>query len=231
MMMKTSAKGGDNRASRDTRAHNQESLEALLAHVDDQCRARCNEIADEARDEADRIRRAARDRAAELLREVRARERRNLHEQVRAERARQRSRIRQRELAERRAMAEQGLAFVREALATLWNSDDRMRSTWLERALADARNVLGADHWTLHYPEDWSPDDGTASIAERVAPDVRIDWNPDPALAQGFVVSAGKALVDATPAGLTARADRIAGVLLAEVPELESPALDKETEA
>ncbi|MEX2499499.1 MAG: hypothetical protein WD397_11565 [Wenzhouxiangellaceae bacterium] len=221
MIAKTSEKSSDSRATADNRTHNQESLEALLAHVDERCRERCDEIAGRARDEADRIRRTARDRAAELLREVRARERRNLHEQIRAERARQRSRIRQRELAERRAVAEKGLEHVRSALAALWQGDaDGVRAAWLQRALADARAVMTVDDWVVRHPEGWSPDDAAGALVERIAQDARIEWRPDPAVGKGFVVSAGKAVVDATPAGLTARGDRIAGVLLAEVPEM-----------
>lgn len=215
--------------ARDVRVHNRESLEALLAHVDDQCRARCEEIAGRADAEAEKVRRTARDRAADLLDEVRTRERRNVEEQVRVERARQRSRIRQRELAERRAMAEQGLMFVRKKLVDLWNSGDRARAGWLARTLADARTVLAGDRWRLRHPEDWSPDEAASSVGQRVAPGVEIDWQPDTALTEGFVVGAGKAWVDATPAGLTARGERIAGVLLAELPESNAPAQDKET--
>lgn len=212
--------------SKDVRVHNRESLEALLAHVDEQCRARCAEIAGRADAEAEKVRRTARDRADDLLDEVRSRERRNVDEQVRVERARQRSRIRQRELAERRAMAEQGLKFVRKELVDLWNSGDRARAGWLTRALADARTVLAGDRWQLRHPEGWSRDDATSGVVERAAPGVEIDWQSDPALTEGFVIGAGKAWVDATPAGLTARGERIAGVLLAQLPESNSPALD-----
>ena len=214
--------------SKDTRAHNRESLDALLAHVDEQCRARCDEISGRARAEAGKVRQTARDRAAGLLHEVRERERRNLDEQLRVERARQQSRIRQRELGERRVMAEKGLEFVREELVNLWNSDDRTRECWLARALTDARAVLATDHWQLRHPEGWSPDAAAASTTERVAPGVEIDWKPDRALTEGFVIGAGKAWVDATPSGLVARGERIAGVLLAQLPESSAPAQDKE---
>ena len=220
--------------ARDVRTHNRESLEALLAHVDEQCRTRCEKIAGRADAEAEKVRQTARDRAADLLDEVRTRERRNVDEQVRVERARQRSRIRQRELAERRAMAEQGLKFVRKELVALWNSGDRARAGWLARTLTDARTVLATDRWRLRPPEDWSPDEAASSVGQRVAPGVEIDWQPDAELTEGFVIEAGKARVDATPAGLTARDERIAGVLLAQLPRLDSedlnsPAQDKET--
>jgi len=232
MIGRTSAKSNSpddsSLGSKDVRAHNRESLDALLAHVDEQCRGRCEEISGRAQAEADRVRQTARDRAAELLHEVRAREQRNLDERLRVERARQQSRIRQRELAERRAMAEQGLEFVREELVSLWNSGDRARASWLERTLTDARAVLATDHWRLGHPDDWSPGEAAAELAESVAPGVEIDWQADSALAEGFVVGAGKACVDATPAGLTARGERIAGVLLAQVPELDSRAVDRE---
>ena len=213
--------------SKDVRAHNRESLDALLAHVDEQCRARCEGISGRAEAEAEKVRQTARDRATDLLDEVRTRERRNVDEQVRVERARQRSRIRQRELAERRAMAEQGLQLVRKDLVGLWNSGERARAEWLARTLTDARAVLAGDRWRLRHPEDWSPDQATG-VVERVAPGVEIDWQPDTALREGFVVGAGKAWVDATPAGLTARGERIAGVLLAQLPESNAPAQDKE---
>jgi len=219
-------RGKSDVGSKDIRAHNRESLEALLAHVDEQCRERCEEIAGRASAEADTVRRTARERAEKLLDEVRERERRNLDEQLRVERARQQSRIRQRELAEQRAMAEKGLAYVREALVELWNSGDRARTRWLARALTDARAVLATDRWQLRHAEGWSPDRSAASTIERVAPNVEIDWTPDPALTEGFVIRAGKARVDATAAGLTARGERIAGVLLAQLPSLDRPALD-----
>lgn len=210
-------------ASRDIAAHNRESLEALVAHVDEQCRTRVDEIERRAREQADRIRQSARDKAADLLREVRRRERRNLHESVRVERARQQGRIRQRELSERRAAAEKGLEYVRSALVSLWQDhDDGARATWLERALADARAVMTVDDWVLRHPGDWSPEDAAVSLAERIAEGARIDWRPDPDLTEGFVVSAAGAVVDATPAGLCARGDRIAGVLLATLPALDS---------
>lgn len=211
---------------KDIRAHNRESLDALLAHVDEQCRARCGEISGRASAEAEKVRRTARDRAAGLLQEVRERERRNLDERLRVERARQQSRIRQRELGERRVMAEKGLEFVREELVNLWNSDDRTRECWLERVLTDARAVLATDQWQLRHPEDWSPDQTVVERVERVAPGARIDWQPDSELTEGFVIGAGKAWVDATPAGLVARGERIAGVLLAQLPSLDSPAPD-----
>ena len=233
MKSKTETAETNARGPKDVSAHNRESLDALLAHVDEQCHARCEEISGRADAEAEKVRQTARERATDLLDEVRTRERRNVDEQVRVERARQRSRIRQRELAERRAMAEQGLGFVREQLVVLWNSGDRARAGWLARTLTDARAVLAGDRWRLRHPEDWSPD-GASSVVERVAPGVVIDWQPDTALSEGFVVGAGKAWVDATPAGLTARGERIAGVLLAQLPGLDSqalnsPAQDKET--
>lgn len=211
--------------SKDVRAHNRESLEALLAHVDEQCRVRCEEISRRAKTEADRVLQAARDRAAELLHEVRERERRNLDERLRVERARQQSRIRQRELAERHAMADRGLEGVRSALVALWNGGDRARSRWLERALTDAGAVLSSQRWQVRHPEAWSPD-AAAGVAARAAPDIEIDWEQDSTLTEGFVVGAGKAWVDATPAGLTARGARIAGVLLAQLPDSDSPESD-----
>lgn len=232
MMVKTSAEKntgpdpGGHKAGRDPAgpgstdigAHNRESLQALLAHVEEQCRARCEQISSNAQAEAERVRQAARDRAAALLREVRERERGNLDERLRLERARQQSRIRQRELAERRAMADKGLAWVRAALVKLWSDGDRARARWLESALADARAVLAGRRWQLRHPEAWSPDAAASRLAERAAPDIEVDWQPDSALTEGFVIGAGKACVDATPAGLTARSARIAGVLLAQLP-------------
>jgi vacuolar-type H+-ATPase subunit E/Vma4 len=197
--------------------HNEESLTALLEHVEAQCRARREALLAEARDKAATIRRQARARAAELLRETRRRERRNAHERVRTERARLQSRIRQRRLAERRELAQHGLADVRDALVALW-SDPRARADWLARALGDAERVLSAERWRVRHPSDWSPGDDAGRIAERTAPGVTLEWQDDPAVEQGFVVEAGRAVVDATPAGLTARADRIAGVLLADLP-------------
>jgi len=221
MNEKKSREGGNGRASRDPATHNRESLQALVAHVDAQCRTRLDEIEWRAREQADRIRQSARDKAAELLREVRTRERRRLRESIRSERARQQGRIRQRELAERRAVAEKGLEHVRAALVSLWQ-DDEARAAWLTRALADARVVIRADDWVVRHPEDWTPDDAAGARVERIAHDARIEWRVDPALDAGFVIAAGKAVVDATPAGLTARGDRIAGVLLATLPALDS---------
>lgn len=226
MRRKTNSPDQSTLALKDVRAHNRESLEALLAHVDEQCQARCGEISGRAAAEADRVRQAARDRAAELLQAVRDRERRNLDERLRVERARQQSRIRQRELAERRVLAEKGLDCVRKALVLLWKSGDGPRTSWLERTLTDARAVLTTDRWQIRHPDGWSPEESVAALVERVAPGVEIEWKPDPALTEGFVIGARKARVDATPAGLTARGERIAGVLLAQLPTLESPALD-----
>ena len=203
----------------DPRTHNRESLEALVAHVEEQCRSRVDEIERRAGDQSDRIRQSARDKAAELLREARARERRNMRERVRTERARQQGRIRKRELAERRTMAERGLEHVREALVRLWHRDEHARAAWLKRALSDARNVMTGDDWSVRHPGDWSPDQARAA---RVARDARIEWKADPTLREGFLVSAGKAVVDATPAGLTARGARIGGVLLATLPALDA---------
>ena len=222
MSRKNRRKTGRGRTLADPGEHNRESLEALVAHVDEQCRSRVEEIERRAREQADRIRQSARDKAAELLREVRARERRNLKERIRSERARQQSRIRRRELAERRAMAEQGLEHVRKALVALWRDDEEARAAWLARALADARAMMTAGDWLVRHPEGWSPDDAAGALADRIAQDARIEWRPDPALAEGFVVSGGRAVVDATPGGFTARGDRIAGVLLATLPALDS---------
>ncbi len=198
-------------------AHNEESLDRLLAHVESESRSRCDKLAAEAREKASTIRRQARQRAADLLRETRRRERRNAHERVRTERARQESRVRQRRLAERLELAGLGIERVRDKLAELWRQEDA-RIRWLQRALADAGRVLPGGRWRVRHPEGWAADAAAAAAAGQAAPETTLEWHADAALDAGFVVEAGRAVVDATPRGLTARDERIAGVLLAELP-------------
>lgn len=201
--------------------HNQVSLEALLAHIDERCRARVDEIREQAARQGQAIRRGARDQAAALLRETRERERRLAAERVRGERARLQARIRQRQLAQQRQRAALGLERVREALRRIWN-DAPGRCAWQARALADGRAVLEGDDWVVSHADGWTPDAEAERIAREAAPGARVEWRADPELECGFVIRSGRARVDATIDGLTARAERIAGVLLAELPEPDS---------
>jgi hypothetical protein len=199
-------------------SHNRSSLQALLRHIDEQCRGRVESIRRRAADEAATIIDAARGNAAGLLRETRRRERRAADDQVRAERARHEARIRQRQLALQRERARRGLSALREALRGSW-ARPAARSVWLARVLADARAVLPSDRWCIRHPTDWTPDERTGRAAREAAPGVRLEWRADPSLTDGFVVEAGAARVDATIDGLTARDERIVGLLLAELPE------------
>ncbi|MGK7296335.1 MAG: V-type ATP synthase subunit E family protein [Candidatus Wenzhouxiangella sp. M2_3B_020] len=199
-------------------SHNRASLESLLEHIDDRCRERTESIRRRAEEQADAIRKSARQKAAELLRETRRRERRQAHDRVRVERARQEGRIRQRQLALQRERAERGLEALREALTELWRQP-AARAAWLERALADARAVLPGDEWRVRHPDGWAPDDDAERVASDVAPGADIEWHADSAVREGFAVESTRARVDASVDGLTARGERIAGVLLAELPE------------
>jgi len=199
-------------------AHNRVSLEALLQHIEAQCRERIESIRRQAAEQRDAIRRSARDQAAELLRETRRRERRLAHERVRAERARQEARIRQRQLALQQQRARRGVEALCQALSELWDQPTA-RAAWLARVVGDARAVLPDDHWRVRHPGDWSPDDDAERTVDEAASGVRIDWCADSALRHGFIIETTRARVDATIDGLTARGDRIAGVLLAELPE------------
>jgi vacuolar-type H+-ATPase subunit E/Vma4 len=199
-------------------AHNRVSLETLLNHIEAQCAERIESIRRQTDEQVESIRRTARDNAAELLRETRRRERRLADERVRAERARQEARIRRRQLALQREHAKRGLQALRKTLSELWNAP-AARSAWLARALADARVVLPDDEWRVRHPESWTPGADAERVAGEAAPDVRIEWRADSSLNPGFVVEAGRARIDATIEGLTARGERIAGVLLAELPE------------
>lgn len=201
-------------------SHNRDSLQSLLTHIDDRCRERTESIRSRAAEQAEAIRRSARDKAADLLRETRRRERRLAHERVRAERARQEARIRQRQLALQRERARRGLEALREALSELWRQPPA-RAAWLARALADARVVLPGDEWRVRHPDDWAPEADADRIAGDAASGADIEWQADSALREGFVVESARARVDASIGGLTARGERIAGVLLAELPEPE----------
>lgn len=204
-------------------AHNRVSLDALLRHIELQCRERVESIQRQAAEDSEGIRRSARDQAADLLRDARRRERRLASERLRAERARQEARIRQRQLALQQQRAQQGIDAVRESLAELW-TQPAARAAWLVRTLNDARAVLPGDAWCVVHPEDWSPGAEADRAATDAAAGVTVEWRADPALREGFVVEADRARVDATVAGLTARSDRIAGVLLAELPDSEPEA-------
>jgi len=198
-------------------AHNRVSLDALLGHIEEQCRERIESIQRQAAQQADAIRRSARSQAADLLRETRRRERRLASERLRAERARQEARIRQKQLALQQQRAQQGVQALRESLAELWKQPGA-RAAWLARALNDAHAVLPGDAWRVKHADDWKPNDAP----ERPVDGVTIEWRAEPSLRQGFIIEAARARVDATVAGLTARSDRIAGVLLAQLPDLDS---------
>jgi vacuolar-type H+-ATPase subunit E/Vma4 len=199
-------------------AHNRVSLDALLRHIEEQCRERVGSIQRHAAEQAEAIQRSARRQAAELLRETRRRERRLASERLRTERARQEARIRQKQLALQQQRAQRGVEALRESLVALWKQP-AARAAWLVRALNDARAVLPGDAWRVLHPDDWAPDAEADRAAAHAAAGVRIEWACEPALRQGFIVEAARARVDATIAGLTARSDRIAGVLLAELPD------------
>lgn len=236
----------DDRSAPVRPGHNRASLDALVDYVEAQCREHCDRVLAEARDEAASVRRQARDHAAQLLREARAQERRTAAKRLETERARQRSRLRERLLADRRAAAEKAVPMFVEALERLWHEDAGVRAAWLERVLADARGVLLGERWTVLHPSGWDEAEGSEVLARYR--DGEKEWNGEDAsndadgpgtgtrpaevdsdaaagIDAGFRISAGRVVVDATPAGLAARGDWIAGLLLARLPE-EAPEID-----
>jgi len=207
-------------------AHNNASLNQLLAHIETQCSEQCRSLDEQAAAEALEIVQRARDRAAELLRRARERERGEAHERLRAERARQRMRLRRAWLERRRALAERGMQRVADALAALWNESAAVRSCWLQRALDEAVRVLPPGEWRLECPSGWDPDEGRDLIDAFVEGQAGIAVDPGPGddIAAGFRMRLGASRIDLTTNGLLARSDRVAGYLLAglaaEPPEL-----------
>lgn len=207
----------DEQQNSQRQAHNQASLNRLLAHIEQNCSAQCEKLEAQAAGESLAIVKQARDRAAQLLRRSRERERGEAHERLQAERARQRMRLRRAWLERRRGLAERGMQRVAGALAALWNESVAVRSCWLARTLIEARQVLPSDEWRLECPADWDAGEGRATLAGFVDANegVRIAVQPDSAIAAGFRLRSRACVVDLTPGGLLARRDRVAGFLLA----------------
>jgi len=199
--------------------HDEASVRALEAHIQTECEQRSTAVLAAAAAQAAAIVTAARRRAVVLLRQVRRRERHLAQAVVDAERARGEAQFRRRCLAGRWAQAEQGVQQLEQALIACWKAAPAARIAWLRLAFSAAQRSLLAEQWLVEYPTDWRRTEAGDLLTELRAarPALHLEWKPRSALEAGYRIRAGRALIDATPAGLAARRARIAGRLLAEL--------------
>ncbi len=198
-------------------AHNEVSVRALEAHIRQEYEQRRAALLARAQSEAAWIVSAARRRAAALLRDARRRERRQAWAAIADERPRCQARLRRRRLAERRKWAEAGFRLLEPALADLWAAGPAVRAAWLGQALGDAaRSLPAGSQWLIEYPAGEPPGRLREWLAGGAAGQ-RCEIEAHGSLPAGYRIRAGLALIDTTPAGLTARRNAIAGRLLAEL--------------
>lgn len=190
--------------------HNHQSLAKLLEHIEHQCDRECAERIQIAEQQSAELTADVRTHAAELLRRVRRRERASARERVEAEIARAKSLLRQAWLKQRRELAEYGIRSLHDKLEQHWNSGQAARKVWFARAQADAARVLPSDiDWCVQHPQRWDRDEACNERANIAS------WQANSGLSCGFVIAAGNASLNSTPAGLLARQDRVAGLMLA----------------
>lgn len=172
-------------------------LQALLALLQNEQRARCEQIAAAAQAEADALRARSRAEALARVREAFAEQRQRRAERLAAAQARLATQRRLHAQRHTAALLARALQQLPRELCGLW-ADPAARRAWVVATLASARRQLPAGAWVLRH----APGLGDEDRAALAAPGLRFE--EDPALRAGLRVQAGANVVDGSLVGLMA---------------------------
>lgn len=196
-------------------ARSQALLDLVEAHRCEQCEA----IVAAAEQQAAAARTQARTEARRRLREAWAEEQARSQARIAAAQAELQTRRRLHEQAQAAAWLKLAWQRLPAALQARW-ADAAARRAWVDAALAEARRVLAAGDWRIVHAPGW-PDAERREFAARQhsAGGARLDFVEQADLQAGLRVVAGRNVVDATLAGLTADREEIGAGLLGEMGE------------
>jgi hypothetical protein len=107
----------------------------------------------------------------------------------------------------------EAIARLPAALAARWK-EPASRRQWITHALGQATRALAPGTWRIEHAAGVEEADRLA-VAATLPAAVTPEWRLDPALSAGLRICAGGNRIDATPAGLMADREALAGALLA----------------
>lgn len=189
------------------------SEQALLTMIEGERERRCAALRAEAEAKARALLGAAHAAARTRVREALIAARERAEARVAAANARRQTRHRlARQHADHGFLAET-IARLPAALAARWR-DAASRRQWIAHALGQAAASLAAGSWRIEHAAGIEPEDRQA-LAATLPAGVVAQWQLDPALAAGLRICADGNRIDATPAGLMADREALAGAILA----------------
>lgn len=189
------------------------SEQALLAMIEGERERRCAAIQAEVEAKARALLGAAHAAARTRVREALIAARERAEARVAAAKARRQTRHRlARQQADHAFLAE-ATARLPAALAARW-AEAASRRQWITHALGQAAATLVAGTWRIEHAAGIEPADRQA-LAAALPAGVTPEWQLDASLAAGLRICADGNRIDATPAGLMADREALAGAILA----------------
>ena len=187
------------------------SARALEALVEDHRATRCAAIAGDAHAQVESLLRTARANARAMARRTfdEARERRATR--LASARAEVATRLRVAEQHRLRALLEQGMRMLPEALERRW-SDPSQRAAWVEHVVRAARLRLPPGAWRVVHPADFTAEDCTALAREMAVP---LEFVASERMRAGLRIDAPPNCIDGTLEGILAGRDDAEAQLLA----------------
>ncbi len=189
------------------------SEQALLAMIEGERERRCSALQAEAEAKAQALLAAAHASARARVREALLAARERAEARVAAASARRQTRHRlARQHADHGFLAE-AITRLPAALGARW-AEAPSRREWITHALGQAATALVPGTWRIEHAGGVEQADRQAAAAALPA-GVSPEWRLDPSLPAGLRICAGGNRIDATPAGLMADREALAGALLA----------------
>jgi hypothetical protein len=191
----------------------EERVAALIALVEAERATRCADALQSAHRQSSALLAGARRGARARVRAALAEERAAFAARVASAEARLATTRRMAQQRHLKLLAAAGWKRLPGALAARWG-DAEARRAWIDAALDAALAVLPAGTWELSGPPSWAAAERSSAVARLAARAIDAAATTDESIRAGIRVRSGKAVLDATLAGLLADRLLIEGRLL-----------------
>lgn len=197
---------------------------ALVDLVEDHRARRCESIAGEAAAQASALMRSARANARAIARRAFDEARQRRESRIASASAEVATRHRVTEQHRLRALLEQGMRLLPEALERRWR-DPEARAPWVAHVVAEARRRLPEGSWRIEHPADF-----TAAERERLAHAVAspVEFVRVDGIRAGLRIGAPPNVIDGTLDGILVDRDDVESQLLVAVTRERRAAAAKE---
>lgn len=197
---------------------------ALVALVEDHRTRRCGTIAAEADAQAAALLRGARANARAVARRTFDEARQRRESRIASASAEVATRQRVTEQHRLRALLEEGMRKLPEALERRWR-DPYARAAWVAHVVAEARRCLPAGPWRVEHPADFAAAERELLLRAVASP---VDFVRVDDVRAGLRIGAPPNVIDGTLAGILADRDDVEAQLLVAVTRERRAAAAKE---